>query len=118
MLSELHIKDFAIIDNLEISFSKGLNVLTGETGTGKSIIINAVNMILGNKASDDLIRTSAKEGIVEALFDIAENEHLSAKLRDRGFEMGKKQGLHEWGLGSPSSVERHRRGIPQYLWSA
>jgi DNA repair protein RecN (Recombination protein N) len=87
MLSELHIKDFAIIDNLEISFSKGLNVLTGETGTGKSIIINAVNMILGDKVSDDLIRTSAKEGIVEALFDIAENEHLSAKLRDRGFEI-------------------------------
>ncbi|MCK5553344.1 MAG: AAA family ATPase, partial [Deltaproteobacteria bacterium] len=87
MLSELHIKDFAIIDSLEISFSKGLNVLTGETGTGKSIIINAVNMILGNKASDDLIRTSAKEGVVEALFDIAENEDLSAKLRERGFEI-------------------------------
>jgi DNA repair protein RecN (Recombination protein N) len=87
MLSELHIRNFAIIDNLEISFSKGLNVLTGETGTGKSIIINAVNMILGDKASDDLIRTSAKEGVVEALFDIAENEELSAKLRERGFEI-------------------------------
>ncbi|UCD71746.1 MAG: DNA repair protein RecN [Syntrophobacterales bacterium] len=87
MLSELHIKDFAIIDKLEISFSKGLNVLTGETGTGKSIIINAVNMILGDKASDDLIRTSAKGGIVEALFDIAGNEELGVKLGEKGFEI-------------------------------
>jgi DNA repair protein RecN (Recombination protein N) len=86
MLSALQIRDFAIIAELEISFSKGLNVLTGETGTGKSIIINAVNMILGGKASDDLIRTSAKEGIVEALFDIAGNEELGEKLREKGFE--------------------------------
>jgi DNA repair protein RecN (Recombination protein N) len=86
MLSELQIRDFAIIDELEISFSKGLNVLTGETGTGKSIIINAVNMILGDKASEDLIRTSAKEGMVEALFDTAGNEELGDKLRERGFE--------------------------------
>jgi len=86
MLSELQIRDFAIIDELEISFSKGLNVLTGETGTGKSIIINAVNMILGDKASDDLIRTSAKQGIVEALFDIGGNEELGEKLREKGFE--------------------------------
>jgi len=87
MLSELHIRDFAIIDELEISFSKGLNVLTGETGTGKSIIINAVNMILGDKASDDLIRTSAKGGIVEALFDIAGNEELGTKLGEMGFDI-------------------------------
>jgi DNA repair protein RecN (Recombination protein N) len=86
MLSGLHIRDFAIIDELEIPFSEGLNVLTGETGTGKSIIINAVNMILGDKASDDLIRTSAKEGIVEVLFDVAGNEELGAKLREKGFE--------------------------------
>ena len=86
MLSELHIKDFAIIDEVGISFSKGLNVLTGETGTGKSIIINAVNMILGDKASDDLIRTSAEGGTVEALFDIGGNEELDARLRERGFE--------------------------------
>jgi len=91
MLSELHIKDFAIIDELEISFSKGLNVLTGETGTGKSIIINAVNMILGDKASDDLIRTSARGGIVEALFDIAGNAELGAKMREKGYEI--KEGM-------------------------
>jgi DNA repair protein RecN (Recombination protein N) len=87
MLSELRIKNFAIIDELEVCFSKGLNVLTGETGAGKSIIINAVNMILGDKASDDLIRTSAEVGMVEALFDTEGNEGLTAKLGERGFEI-------------------------------
>ena len=91
MLSELRIKDFAIIDELEVCFSKGLNVLTGETGAGKSIIINAVNMVLGDKASDDLIRTSAEIGMVEALFDTAGNEALSAKLGKKGFEI--KEGM-------------------------
>ncbi len=87
MLSQLHIRDFAIIDALEISFSRGLNILTGETGTGKSIIINAVNMILGDRASDDLIRTSAEECTVEALFDVTGNEELAEKLKEKGFEI-------------------------------
>jgi DNA repair protein RecN (Recombination protein N) len=86
MISELQIRDFAIIDELQISFSEGLNILTGETGTGKSIIINAVSMVLGDKASDDLIRTSAKGCVVEALFDVVRNEELAEKLREKGFE--------------------------------
>jgi DNA repair protein RecN (Recombination protein N) len=87
MFSHLQIRDFAIIDELEISFSRGLNILTGETGTGKSIIINAVNMILGDRASDDLIRTLAKECTVEALFDITGNEELAEKLKEKGIEI-------------------------------
>ena len=56
MLLQLNIKDFAIIDNLQITFGKGLNILTGETGAGKSIIVDAVKLILGDRASQDDIR--------------------------------------------------------------
>ncbi|MBI5892100.1 MAG: DNA repair protein RecN [Deltaproteobacteria bacterium] len=70
MLLELNIKNFAIIDNLNVSFGKGLNILTGETGAGKSIIIDAVKLLLGDRASIDAIRAGKDEALVEAVFDI------------------------------------------------
>lgn len=82
MLTQLIITDFAIISHLEIEFKKGLNILSGETGTGKSIIINAVNLILGARASNDLVRSGAKEARIEALFHQPENENLKKLLRD------------------------------------
>ena len=60
MLQEISIKNFAIIDDLQISFSDGLTILSGETGAGKSIIINAVNLLLGSRASAGLIRTGCE----------------------------------------------------------
>jgi len=69
MLSELNIKDFAIIEGLSLSFAPGLNIFTGETGAGKSIIMDAISLILGERASNDLIRSSAEEARVEAQFD-------------------------------------------------
>jgi len=71
MLRELHIKDFTIIDDLSISFSEGFNVLTGETGAGKSIIVDALGLLLGEKATQDLIRSGCEEARVEAFFDQA-----------------------------------------------
>jgi len=71
MLLQLNIKDFAIIDNLQITFGKGLNILTGETGAGKSIIVDAVKLILGDRASLDDIRSSKDEAVVEAMFDMS-----------------------------------------------
>jgi len=68
MLSELAIKNFAIIDDIRISFSKGLSVLTGETGAGKSIIIEAVNLLLGGRASADLVRNGEEQAELEAFF--------------------------------------------------
>lgn len=73
MLVHLSISNFAIIRRLEIDFRPGLNILSGETGAGKSIIINAMNLILGGRASSDLIRTGCTEARVEALFAIPEN---------------------------------------------
>lgn len=70
MLRLLKITNFAIIDDLEIAFGSGLNVLTGETGAGKSIIFDALNLTLGARAGGDLVRAGAREAIVESLFEI------------------------------------------------
>lgn len=84
MLQELRIKNFAIIDELSLSFSKGFNILTGETGAGKSIILNAVQLLLGDRASEELIRSSEEEASVEALFDISENRKVKERIQQRG----------------------------------
>lgn len=86
MLTDLTIKNIAIIDTLHISFKQGLTVLTGETGAGKSIIIDAVGLIMGGRASTDLIRSGADEAVVEALFDISGQPEVARKLRDSGFD--------------------------------
>jgi DNA repair protein RecN (Recombination protein N) len=82
MLKQLIISDFAIINHLEIDFRPGLNIMSGETGAGKSIIINAVNLILGGRASADLIRSGAKEARVEALFSLPDNSLISKYLSE------------------------------------
>src|ERR1700741_2051170 len=86
MLLELSLKNFTIIDELSVSFGAGLNVLTGETGAGKSIIVDAINLILGEKASADLIKSEREEAQIEALFDIKRNRNLKDKLISLGFE--------------------------------
>ena len=86
MLTDLFIKNFAIIDNLHVAFRPGLNVLTGETGAGKSIIIDAVNLVLGGRASADLIRTGEEEAAVEAIFDLSRHPAIQAGLAETGVE--------------------------------
>ncbi len=86
MLTDLFIKNFAIIDNLHVSFREGLNVLTGETGAGKSIIIDAVNLVLGGRASADLIRTGEEEASVEAIFDTAATPAIREWLAETGVD--------------------------------
>lgn len=86
MLLELSIRNFAIIDELSITLSRGLNVLSGETGAGKSIIINAVNLILGDRAQHDLIRTGAEEAVVEAMFSLPEKNPIHEILEEKGIE--------------------------------
>ncbi|MBN2569501.1 MAG: DNA repair protein RecN [Deltaproteobacteria bacterium] len=88
MLEELRIKNFAIIDELKTSFPSGLTVMSGETGAGKSIIIGAVSLLLGDRASVDMIRTSEDSAHVEALFGIRGKEKIKEKLADMGFYEG------------------------------
>lgn len=85
MLISLSIKDFALIDKLEINFEKGLNVITGETGAGKSIIIEALSFVLGGRADKDKIRSGCEKTEVEAVFEISENNDIKNELKEMGF---------------------------------
>jgi len=84
MLKELSIKNFTIIENLHICFSDGLTILSGETGAGKSIIINAVNLLLGSRASAKLIRTGVETAELEALFKITPESKVFKILDEQG----------------------------------
>jgi len=85
MLRELRIRNFAVIDEVALEFKPGLNIITGETGAGKSIILNAMALIAGQRGNTDMIRSREDEASVEALFESLPEE-LSHKLSDAGFE--------------------------------
>lgn len=85
MLKTLYIENIAVIEKVSVDFSRGLNVLTGETGAGKSIIIDAINAIMGQRTSKDIIRTGAKSAFVSAQFEDIGAAAL-AKLEELGFE--------------------------------
>ena len=87
MIQSLYIKDFALIDELEVSFGEGLNILTGQTGAGKSIIIGALNMILGERADTEVIRRGANKAISEATIKYFENTELRSLLEDNDIEL-------------------------------
>ena len=86
MLLRLNIRNLALIDGMELDFAPGLNVLTGETGAGKSIVVDAVNLVLGERADRDLIGQSAHAARVEALFDAEGNEAVARELEALSLE--------------------------------
>ncbi len=77
MLVSLHVKNVALIDEVEVYFSKGLNILSGETGAGKSILIGSINLALGERADADFIRTGADQALVEMVFQISNQEQIA-----------------------------------------
>lgn len=88
MLQTIHIRDFALIERLELDFDSGLNVLTGETGAGKSILIGALNLVLGARASSDSVRTGAKSARIDGVFRVAApTQQLLGLLEARGIEL-------------------------------
>jgi DNA repair protein RecN (Recombination protein N) len=86
MLTHLRVRRFAIIDQLEVAFGAGLNVVTGETGAGKSILVSALQLVLGAKARPEMVRTGAERAEVEALFDIRDDGSARARLAAMGIE--------------------------------
>lgn len=90
MLTELNIKNFAIIDQLRLEFGPGFNVLTGETGAGKSILVDALNLLLGSRASPEMIRTGQEDASVEAFFELEEAENIKIL---RSFQLDQAEGL-------------------------
>ncbi|MBW3554111.1 MAG: DNA repair protein RecN [Gemmatimonadetes bacterium] len=86
MLIELRIENFAVIEGLSVRLDRGLNVLTGETGAGKSIIVGALSLLLGERASVEAVRTGADRAVVEGVFDIAGREDILRLLHEQGLE--------------------------------
>lgn len=82
MLKSLYIKNHALIDEIQVGFENGLNVLTGETGAGKSTIIEALSLILGERASTDVVRKGAEKTVVEGVLEVASNRKLKNLLED------------------------------------
>ena len=101
MLLEISIKNFAIIEEIALNFETGMTVLTGETGAGKSIIIDAMNMMLGSRATTDVIRHGAPKAEIEGLFAIDENRALQQLFEEQGLRMGRgvdysQRNFSEW----------------------
>lgn len=80
MLKRLHIRDFALIEQLDVEFGPGLNIVTGETGAGKSILIGALKLILGDRASTDTVRAGAEKAVIEGHFEVDPDDDLAALL--------------------------------------
>ncbi|MFT5514514.1 MAG: DNA repair protein RecN (Recombination protein N) [Rhodothermales bacterium] len=86
MLRTLSIRDYALIESLEVDFERGLNVVTGETGAGKSIVVGALKMILGERASMEVVRTGARKAVVEGIFEGVDPDVLRPILEEAGLE--------------------------------
>ncbi|XGC80246.1 DNA repair protein RecN [Bdellovibrio bacteriovorus] len=87
MLLELKVSNFAIIENLHLSFKEGLNILSGETGAGKSVLLKSLSLLMGGKGSSDTIRTGATQATIEGSFDISKRSDIIQNLKDMGIEV-------------------------------
>lgn len=124
MLLEISIKNFAIIEEISLTFENGMTVLTGETGAGKSIIIDAMNLMLGARASLDVIRHGAKKAEIEGLFSVDENAALTHILEENGIDISDELIIRREILQNGRSISRINgqmvnlttlRAVGQYL---
>lgn len=105
MLESLHISNYALIDSIDIEFNKGLNIITGETGAGKSIILGALGLLLGGRADSRTIARSDSKSVIEAKFNVACNTTLSTYCRENDIEWDEEQMILRREL-SPSGRSR------------
>src|SRR3989338_6846098 len=86
MLKELYIKNIAVVDELRLGFDQGFHIFTGETGAGKSILVEAISLVLGEKPKSNLLRDGSDEAIVEASFALAKNPEVQTFLKQYSLE--------------------------------
>ncbi|MBR6627773.1 MAG: AAA family ATPase, partial [Lachnospiraceae bacterium] len=86
MLQSLHVKNLALMEETEVLFERGLNILTGETGAGKSLLIGSINLALGAKFDKDMLRQGAESALVELVFDCAEQQQVIDKMESLDLE--------------------------------
>ena len=106
MLLEISIKSFAIIQEVSLTFDRGMTVLTGETGAGKSIIIDAMNLLLGSRATTDVIRHGSPKAEIEGLFSLEKNAELEAILTQQGIAVSDELIIRREILANGRSVSR------------
>ena len=111
MLKELYIKNIAVIDDLRLDFSDGFHIFTGETGAGKSILVESIGLVLGEKAKAPLIRDGSDEAIVEAVFDVAKFRD-ETEIRFRTKLIGNThERVHEFRCGHEIEDESEISGL-------
>lgn len=114
MLAEVSIKNFAIIDDINITFTKGLNIMTGETGSGKSILVEAIGIILGSRSSKELIQTGAKKAILQGVFYLEDSSLLKDILEEYSITLDRDNLLivtKEISIDGPSLSKINGRSI-------
>src|SRR2546426_3561450 len=114
MLRELRIRNFAVIESVAVEFGPGLNVLTGETGAGKSMLIDAILLVLGGRAQTDVIRSDAAAATLEAVFDVEPRGAVVAALDEAGLALDDGLLVARRGLrrpGPPPALLQHA-GVP------
>lgn len=112
MLQNLHVKNIALIDDVEVDFTEGLNILTGETGAGKSIIIDSVNFALGGKISKDMVRDESQNAISELIFNV-DDDRTVQKLKELEIDVQEGQVILQRKLTNGKSVCRiNGEGVP------
>src|SRR5207302_214624 len=121
MLLEIRVRNFAVIDAVTTTFGPGLNVLTGETGAGKSMLLDAILLIRGARAQTDVIRTDTETATVEAVFDVAPRSPAAAVLEEAGLGLDQGQLVVRRELSrsgparrspAPAGVGARRRATP------
>jgi len=102
LIVSLYIRDYALIDELEVDFSSGLNIITGETGAGKSILVGALKLILGERAHTETIRSGSRKAIVEGVFEVSDVPPVTFLLEEGDFDLGTQLILRREVVGGKS----------------
>src|SRR5207245_5076781 len=95
MLVELAVENYAVIEKVRVRFHPGLNLLTGETGSGKSIVVDALGLLLGGRASAEMVRSGAERARISGIFETAATAELTSLLESAGIEMEEHELLVE-----------------------